>query len=463
MATNIASALGVGSGIDTGQLVRDLVSAVREPKASLLNSRVSLNNAKISALASASSSLDTFSKALTTTLESAGFAGQPVSNDPSIVTSSLITGGVPQGLPAQVEVRQLAAAQNLVSAGLPARTDAVGTGTLTLATAKGSFAITIDGTNNTLDGLAREINDADAGVTASVIVDNQGARLVVKGATGADQAFTLTNAGDADADLLRFKYDGAPGGMSRVQEALDSIVTIDNVEVHNSTNVLKDTIPYVRLDLNKAAVGTKVTIASNEPTTTVRDLVTEFVQAYNTLRTALNAATAPGLEGASGGALAGDAGVRDMVRQLSRLTSTDLTDTGAYRTLTDLGVKTNRDGTLTLDTARLDAAIAADPGAVARMLNPAVVTDANPGIAGALKKVRDTVQQADGSLATSKRKFETLRASYAEALEKLNLDMENYESRLSATYAAMDKQLTALNATKSYIEQQIKVWNNDNN
>lgn len=457
---NISNLLGFGSGLDTSALVSSLVSAARTPKETVLNNRITLNNTRISALASAKSSLDAFSAALTDTLKSSDFSGQPVSNDPSIVAVSLIAGGVPKGLPAQIEVRQLAAGQTLESVSLAGASTPVGLGTLTLTTASGPHAITITGLNNTLGGLAAEINNADAGVTATVVTDNRGSRLVLKGATGDANAFTLTNSGDADIDLQRFTFNGTTGGMTKKQDAQDSIVFIDNVEMQNDSNVLKSAIPFVRIDLNKAAPGTLVTLASNEPTSSMKDLVTEFVAAYNTLRSALNSATAVGKTAAESGALAGDPAARAMLNQLSRLTTTPLATSGPYKTLGDLGVKTFQDGTLLVDTARLDAAIAADPAAVTQLLNPSAPTPTNPGIAGAVKAVVDNLEQDGGVLKADQTKYESLKKELAKQLDKLNSDMTDYEERLSVVYTKMDAQLSAFKATQSYLEQQVKMWTN---
>ncbi|CAN5448574.1 flagellar filament capping protein FliD [soil metagenome] len=465
-SSSITTALGVGSGIDTQALVANLVSAVREPKETAITGRQTTNNARISALASASSALDTFSTALTTLLSGTGFSGEPVSNDMSIATVALLPGGTPTGLPAQIDVRQLASAQTLESGIVAAKTSTVGLGSLTLTTAAGNVDVTITSTNNTLEGLAAAINGATingkaTGVTASVVTDNQGARLVLKGATGAANAFTLTPAtAGADTDLQRFTFDGTTGSMTKKQDALDSIVRIDNVEMHNDSNVLSSAIPYVRIDLNKASPGTLVTLASNQPTTTIRDLVVEFTDAYNVLRKGLNSVTATGTDASTAGALAGDAGTRDMMRQLSRLTSTQLASSGSFRVLADIGISTNRDGTLALDTDKLDAAIAKDPAAVTQMLNPAVSTDDNPGLAGAMTKVRDAIKGDGGALAASQRKFAALKTSLTAQLAKLDTEMTDYQTRLTAVYSKMESQLTAMKATQSYLTQQIAVWNN---
>ncbi|HTH28066.1 MAG TPA: flagellar filament capping protein FliD, partial [Sphingobium sp.] len=297
---------------------------------------------------------------------------------------------------------------------------------------------------------------------ASVVTDTNGARLVLKGQTGASQAFTVTAGGDADADLQRFTFDSASGTLTRSQTAQNAQIRLDNVDMEFTSNEVKTAIPYVRIDLNKAAPGTFVTLATNQPTATMGQLVREYVQAYNTLKKALNEAMAPPANGVGAGVLSGDAGVRDMSNRLAKLINTTLSSDGAYKTLSDLGVSTNRDGTLKLDTKRLDAAIAADPQAVTQMLNPAVPDGNHPGIAGALKDVTDYLNATNGPLASSKSVYDKLKATLADQLEKLDDQMTNYEERLSLTYSAMQTKLLALKATQTYLTNQISIWTKSN-
>jgi flagellar hook-associated protein 2 len=152
--------------------------------------------------------------------------------------------------------------------------------------------------------------------------------------------------------------------------------------------------------------------------------------------------------------------VRDMKRQLAALTSTPLSSTGTYRTLADIGVTTNRDGTLSLDTARLAAAMEADPAGVANMVNPATATDANPGLARLMDSVRDNIEKDEGPLKLAQARYDSLSEDFTEQLEKLDDQMADYEAHLTKIYSAMETRLSALKATQSYLEQQIEVWNN---
>ncbi|HEX7877264.1 MAG TPA: flagellar filament capping protein FliD [Sphingobium sp.] len=464
VSSSITTALGIGSGIDTGSLVTSLVSATRDPKQKVITDRQTTNNAKISALASASSSLDTFANALGSLLAGTGYSGTPASNDPSIASVSLLPGGVPK-LPAQLEVQQLAAAQTIASTPAVGATASslVGAGSFELKVGAGApVVVTLTAPNTSYADLASAINATGAGVAASVVTDNQGTRLVMKGATGAANSFTFTKT-SGDASLDAFTWDGTAGGMTRQAQAKDAIILLDGVEQHYSSNTIDTAIANLRIDLNKAAPGSSVTLATTEPTTSMRNLMVEFVDAYNTLMKGLNTATSTGANSSSSGVLNGEASIRDMKRQLSQMTSTALATSGAFTTLSSIGVSTNRDGTLKLDTDALDKAIAADPGAITQMLNPAVQSETMPGLAGLMDSVRDKIQQKDGALATAKSKYEKLGEDLTKQLEKLNDQMTDYQAQLSKVYTAMESRLAAMKATQSYLEQQVAMWTKSDN
>ena len=468
VANSLTSALGISSGINTTQLVSDLANATYGPKIDNTASLQSSNAARISALASAKSSLQTFSDALTKLLQSSTYSGQPVSNDTSIASVTATGGGNITGLPAQIEVQQLASAQVLQSTPLGTAATSAGQGTMTLTVGTSTYDITLDASSNTLADLASKINDAKSGVTASVVTDQSGARLVLKGETGAAKSFTLTSKLDdngdpmTDADLQRFTFPSevSANGMTRSQEAKNAKVKIDNVAMEFDKNETTTAIPNLRIDFNRAVPGTSVTLATDQPTSSMNDLVKEIVDAYNTLKSSLNTATrnSDGA-GSSSGLLSNDPGVRIMSQSLARLTSTQLTPDGTYKTLADLGISTNRDGTLTLDSTKLTKALAADPEGVVKMLNPTAPDATHIGIGGALKSITDYLNADKGPLSASASTYDKLATNYAKDITKFNEQKSTYSEQLSKSYATMQSRLLAFKSTQSYLEQQITAWN----
>lgn len=456
MFDSISNLIGSGTGVDSGQLITDLLAASREPKEAILINREQANNLKISALASASSSLDTFAAALTDLLDGRAFAGNLVSSQPSLAHVNFIDGARPQGLPATLEIEQLASARRLASEAVADSNVSLGAGTMTITTGDGNFDATLVGGADSLADLADAINESGAGVTAAIITDNDGARLVLEGQEGADQTFTITG------DFVDYNFPPGGTGMTLVSEAADALIKVDGVDLRYSSNVIENAIQGLSIALNAASPGTAITISGDQPTSTVADLVSEFVDAYNQLRTALNDATAAGVSSDTAGPLAGDAGIREMIRSLGQIGAATLVDSGPYRALSDIGVKTGRDGTLSIDKDRLDTVLTNDAEAVSNMLDPLVPDDNNPGIAGVLQAIRDRLQGDNGALESSKNRLDQIKENLADAWEKLDNDGERYEAQLQQSFANMDRQLAVLRATQNYLTQQIAVWNGSN-
>lgn len=526
--SNIAATLGIGSGLDITALVTNLAAAAKQPKADLIAKRDTANKAKVSALAQVSGGIDSFASALTSLIAGGSLFSQPSVSDPAVFTASAIPGAQLGGLSASVEVRQLALAQTLEAAPLTGRTDAVGQGVLTITVGGTGFDVTIDATNDNLDGLAKAINDKAAGVTASVVTDSTGARLVVKGRSGEANAFTLSVPGGTSSGLERFASDA----MNVAQEAQDAIVRLDGVEVKRATNSFSDVIPGVQIDLKTARPGTIVSVGLTRPTAAISQGVQDFVDAYNELMKVIGDATNAGTDG-EGGALRGDVGVSTLQHQLARLPTTILSSTGSgVHTLAEIGVRTNRDGTLNLDAAKLQSALAADPDGVEALFNPTQyssspflavtspigrvapgtyeVTDIlatptsgkiggiamsavgsnliaprtspaagliigvsgdvasatitiDPGLGGALQSIRDALRAGSGAFATTQKRLTDEAARISKDSDDLTIRSDKYYNQLLTSFTAMDRQVSAFKATQSYLDQQVKLWTNNQN
>lgn len=368
MTTSIGYALGAGSGLDIRALVADLANAAKAPKETLIANREAANQAKISGLAQVSSAIDGFASALSGLIAGGTLFSQPSVSDTNVFTASALAGSRLGGLSASVEVRQLAQAQTSASTYVAGGTAAVGEGTLTITVGGGTpVDVTIDSTNNNLNGLAKAINDKNAGVTATVVTDASGARLVVKGKTGAANAFTLSVPGGTASGLERFATDA----MTTPQAAQDAIVRLDGVEVTRGTNSFSDLIAGVQIDLKSAKPGTAVAVGVSRPTAAISQGVQDFVSAYNELVNMIAEQTKARTDSEGGGALRGDVGVRELQRRLSQLPTQILSSAGTGpHTLAEIGVRTNRDGTLGVDSGRLASVLASDPDGVEALFNP---------------------------------------------------------------------------------------------
>ena len=163
MVSSIANSLGFGSGLDVKQLVTDLSNASREPKIARVTELTQTNQTRISALAQARADLDGFADSLSQMVDDGTLRSTPTVSDESVLGATSRAGLSADSFAATVVVNQLARAQTNYSGVVTDKTAAIGAGTMTLTVGGVAKTITIDATNNSLDGLAGAINASGAG------------------------------------------------------------------------------------------------------------------------------------------------------------------------------------------------------------------------------------------------------------------------------------------------------------
>lgn len=358
-----------GSGIDLSDLVTSLVEAETSPLQSALDKKVEAANLSISSLGQLSSKMSSLSTNLTTlentnarTTTSSGTAVSLTVTDEAkardinanIVVSALATG--------QVVTYDLTHA-NLLNSSSVTAASAIDQGTLTFTKGGTSTTITISSANNTVQGLMDALN-AISGVQANLVdaSGSGGLALVIKSDTGTANAFTLTS-----SDTLTEFNTGSPAASNTSAQitlsvaAADASFTVDGLAVTRSTNSLTDVFDGYQLDLN--AVNSSATnVSSAIIATNARDRMQSFIDNINSVKSYLTTETKRGLSGETNGSLVGDITAQAILRELSGLTTKPITgygDSSVY--LANLGVKTERDGSLSLDATKFDKEIAADP------------------------------------------------------------------------------------------------------
>ncbi len=463
---SIAVTLGAGSGIDTKALVSSLVEAQFAAKTQSLMTRRDTLSAQISALSQLRSGITGFSTALNNLVSGGTLSTQPTSADPSVLKVGLMPGAHIAGLSASLEVRQLATNQVVTSTAVADAAAPAGKGTLTITLGAATYTgdtptgftpkagatpvvVTIGDGQDSLAGIASAINAAKAGVTATVITDSSGARLSIKGDTGAEQAFTIDVAEDGAAPgLSAFAFNTSAQPMTLTRKSVDAIVALDGVMVNRATNSINDLVAGVKLDLVKAAPGEVIAITSAPATEGMSQAVRDIIETYNQLIGIAKTET-----DATSGVLRADGGVKEMMRQLRGLTGRDLYPgaTGNEpNTLAQLGIKTNRDGTLSLDAATLQRALTESPAAVEEMLTVGLGSD--------LRQVSFALTAPSGGLSASQTGYTRLQSAIAKEEEKIELDTETLRERLTKQYAGMDARISAYKQTMSFMEQQIASW-----
>ncbi len=461
---SIAKTLGTGSGIDIKSLVDQLVEVSFQNQNQALTSKSDTLTAQLSTVSTLKSNISDFASALASLTASGSLATRPTSSNTGILNISRLPGANLAGLSATMEVRQLAQGQVTSSKAFSGGgSTTLGTGTLTFTFGNAAVdggamtgftpgaatpvTIDIDANHATLQGVADAINAKQAGVTASILSDSSGARLVLKSATGASQAFTL----DGTNGLAALNVGTNAPDSTINSAAQDARVALDGVEAKYPTNSISSMIPGARIELVAAAPGTKVAIGATAPTSDISQAVSNFVQTYNQVLAAVQTAVDP-----IKGDLRGDPAAKDLLRQLRGLNLTQLvpgaSDTVPSR-LADIGVKTNRDGTLSLDTARLSSVLTNYPDDVEAMFAEGA------GLSKALSAVAASTTSATTGLGASADNYSKAQTDLADQKDKIATQTEAMRTRLTQQYSAMDAKVAAYKATQSFLEQQVAAWN----
>ena len=356
----------------------------------------------------------------------------------------------------QIEVEQLAAAHKLQSApgAFASATVPVGVGTLHISTGGQNFDVVINSSNNTLAGIAAAINSSAAGakVQATILTAAGEARLTIAARTvGAANALTITQT-DGDGGLAGLVYPPSGGGLTQVQAALDARAVIDGLTVTSATNTLSGAIAGVDVTLkevNAADETTQITIGYNR--TAARQTIDQLVKSYNEVVDAIKSVSSYNPETKQGGPLFGDAGVRNLVSQLRRELTTNVSGlTGPFDMLADIGISADLNGKLSVDSADLDAAFSANFDAVGALFATNQV-----GVAVKLDALLAPYLDSDGVLDARTSGLKTSIADIAERREALSERLAALQKRYTREFNALDTLMSQLQGTSNFLNQQL--------
>lgn len=443
---------GVGSGLDIAGLVRQLVQAEGGPKTLRLNAEEAKVQAKLSALGTLRSALASFRDTVSKLKDIAKFQGRAVSlSTPDFINASATVSAVPGSY--AIEVQQLARAHKLQSAGVASASTVVGTGTLQITAGGQVFQVVIDENSNTLAGIAAAINDtAGTKVVATVVSGTSEARLTIAAREmGAANAITITQSG-GDGGLAALVYPPSGSGLTQVQAALDAQALIDGLAVTSSTNTLSGAITGLDVTLVAVnAVGETTELTVGYDRAAARATIDGLVKSYNAVVDAIKNVSSYNVETKEGGPLFGDAGVRNIVYQLRRELTANVTGlAGPFDMLNEIGVTADLSGKLSVDSAKLDAAFAADFDAVGELFAAEDV-----GVAVRLDTILAPYLDSGGT-------FDSRTAGLKSSIEDINDRREALNRRLAALQArytkqfnALDSLLSQLQGTSNFLNQQL--------
>ena len=373
MAVDYLSALNSkGSGLNITQLVESLTAAEVEPKRAQISAQMEKIELSISEMGRLRSGMESLRSTLA--VDSAGVAFD-VASSSAAVSVEISDLAALENRSASVEVTALAQGQVLEFTGLTnannvfveftSADETLGAGSFEIdfgtwsgvltftASSRSPVTISLSETEG-LDDLAAKLS-ALTGVTAQVIAKGDGKfSLAVLTDTGAANALRIRAAAPfADFDTT--------DGSNEVVAARDAALSVDGVAVTRSSNQIDDLLPGVSLTLNATTSSPAKVVALEDPDLAEAEL-RAFVDAINATKAILREVTARGINGAKSGPLVADPAIASLSRNLTALTTTPLEGFGdAPVFLSSLGVRTERDGSLSIDSAEFQAAMARDP------------------------------------------------------------------------------------------------------
>ena len=395
----ILSKLGVGSGLDTSALIETLVEAEIAGPKEQLEKRESDFSARISAFSQIKNNLKVFNDNLEIIQSNNSLGYQGTTSDSTIATFSANGNSAASAINSQLTVSSLATAHTLTGPTLSSPNNTVGARTLSITfgtwsadptqgggqthTSNGMTAVSVTASSTTTLNQFRDMinnaatdsnNDGEQDVIASVLYDGSNYMLSIKSQFGAANEMKIT---DNHASSPVYAYDTTDGAQLTQRVAgTDSSFTVDGVSMTRDTNSIDDLFSGMTLDLLKTS-GSAITIKSEVDLDAAQTSIQDFVTTYNDVMVSLENLRVANDEDENSGILAGDSLLRSIQNDMRSANGTAINgyEGGPYY-LSNLGVKTNRDGTLTFaDADALERTFKSNPNSLLAFFKDQIVSD----------------------------------------------------------------------------------------
>lgn len=454
------STLGIGSGLDLNSILDKMQSAEKEALKPITNQQTA-SNARLSAYSTMKSALETFQTA-NAKLNNADLYSATTTTSSSSAFSATTTATATAGK-YNISVSALAKAQTLTTAVQNSNSKALASSDSTiaikLAGSDNVVNVAVSAADSSLNGVRDAINKANAGVTASVIKSGDGSyRLSLTSAkTGTDNAMTLSVSGDSALQGM-LNYDGvASSNLTQSVAAQNAKLTVNNVEIENSSNTISDALEGITFNLNDVTSGNQ-TLAVNKDTNSTSTVISDWANAYNTLLDTFATLTKytavkknADTQDSSNGPLLGDSTLRTIQSQLKTML-TNASSTSTFKTLSQIGITSDPStGKLKTDKTALDAALTKDPEGIKAMIfgdgkTTGIATQMAKSLTGWLSATGEVQTAKDGVSKT----LTSLNAQYTKVSDRI----DDTIARLKKQFTALDVTISKLNSTSSYLTSQ---------
>lgn len=433
-----------GSGLDVNSLVSQLVAAERAPLVQRFSRVESEINTQLSAFGTVRAGLTTLQSTLAAlkTVDSLQ-AKRVVSSDPQVFKATATAAASAASY--SVEVLQLATTDKRSSAAIAGGASAtVGAGQLTLSQNGQSFKVTVE-PSMTLGNLRDAINSAldNTGVRAALLNTSTGTRLTLTSTqTGASQVISLAVTNPSNG------LDTFVSGFSVTTPAQNAMVTIDGFEVTSSTNTVSGAISGVSIDLLSAKPGTALSLGITQDVQAAKDKINKLVSDFNAFQSQAARLRAYDSKTKTGGPLIGDSSLRSIESSVRReLTATTASVSSATNSLSTIGIRFGADGRLTVNDSVLTTALNQRPDEVAQMLA------ASDGLVARLSSVIEGQVSSEGVLTLRTNSLDARKRTLEKDKETMEARMLLVEKRYRAQFIGLDRMLSELQGTSSYISK----------
>jgi flagellar hook-associated protein 2 len=463
------SSPGLASGIDIKSIVSQLVALERAPvqtlksEANSIQSKLSVYGtikSMVSSLGDAAAKLSTASGWNAVTATSSNTAAVGVTAAAGAASTSI-----------SIEVQQLAKAQSTASVAIPVGSS-MGSGSLSIQLggwsgntftpgAGAAVNVAVEATD-TLTQIAAKINGAGAGVSATVLRDASGERLLMRSNdTGEVNAFRVQVTDDDGlpndaAGLSRLAYDpGTATGSTRTQQGLNALATVNNVAITSASNKLTEALPGLTLQLSQVTTA-PVEIGVTNDTAAMKKNVESFVAAYNALNDMLTNATKYDPNSKVAGSLQGDStavGLQNALRGMMR----SVTASNPFSRLVDVGIEAKQGGSLEIKADKFSAAL--DNLSGLKALFTTAGSAGSQGFGLKVKAFADGLLATDGLVSTKTTSLQNAITRNTKEQDKVNDRADRAEVRFLAQYNAMDAAVGRLSGLNAFVNQQITLWN----
>jgi flagellar hook-associated protein 2 len=431
------SSLGAGSGLDLNTLLNGLMAAERQPLAAV-ETRLRATNTEISGVGKLRSALADFQKSMAGLAEESAFrAFSATSTDEDVATVSA-SGSAARGSYA-VTVTRVAENHRLAAATTYANADTATLGssgdTMTIDVGGDSFTVSIGG--KTLEGVRDAINDADdnPGVTASIIHDDAGYRLLLTAdETGSDSFLATTYSGTDPLGLYSLNSDRNSSG-SFTSADLDAVASIAGFSVTSSSNTLDDVVDGVTFTLVGAGSSTVSISRDNDK---IQESASSFASAATKLFDVL--------DDLKNGSLSDYGALLRGIEARVRGVLTDTVGSDTYTSLSSVGIQSKVDGSIEFDSEAFLDALQSDYSNVVDLF-----TNGTNGFAVQLDGLMDSYLQSGGIVDAQEDSLDSRASRLEDQQTRLEARLEMVQDRYVKQFTALDSLVASLQQTGSFI------------